>query len=61
MALYFNTWFNTWFSWAPVVTQVVNINTDSSYGRTTDPDMAIRSRLNLDVTMALAPGGSTDL
>lgn len=53
--LYFNTWFNicfnTWFVWAAVVT---DINTDPSYSRTRDPEMAISSSLDPDIVISLA-------
>lgn len=52
----FNTWVNSWITWAPVVTQAMDINTDSSCSRTTDLLMARGSSSDLDVSMAL--GGS---
>ena len=67
MAL-FNTWVNSWITGAPVVTQMMDINTDSNCSRTTDLVMVGGSSLDLDVTMALVgsvghsdwdgPGGS---
>lgn len=39
--------FNTWFEWVPVVIWAMNIFTDSSYCRTTAPDVVIGSSLGL--------------
>ena len=48
----FNTWLNTWFTWAIVVTQATDINTDPSYIKATNLDMASSSSLGPVVTMA---------
>lgn len=48
-----------WFARPLVIICAVDVNTDSSYSRTMDPDLALRSSLGLDVTVAL--GGSAGL
>ena len=42
--------FNTWFGWAPAVTWVMDINTDPSVSRITDPNMTTSRDLGPDVS-----------
>lgn len=42
---------HVWFLWPPVVTQTIDTNTDHNCNRTTNLDMALGSKSDLDAIM----------
>lgn len=54
-----SSYINTCFAWAPLITRAMDIYTGLSYCRNVDPDAAVDSSLEPDVTMV--PGSSSGL